>query len=335
MTQPPHTATSKDRVPASVWSASVPTREYDLVPAVWLAQIPDGVVANFTGSGTASAGVVAKPGLFPLFTGIGTLSVTLKARHYLIASFAGTGTLFATASHPGRFTGSGTLTATAVPGATRTAEFTGSGTLSATASTNFVDAPFTGSGTLTAATSVGDDFNRSNGALGANWSNGNGADPAVVSNAAAMVGTTGGYFPTRWVQTSATDRYRVQATLGATPNAVASGVLIRATTSWSIAVLAYVDNTGTIIYTVTSATGGGAVNRASNGTTWTSGDVLSIEADGTLYTIKKNSTTTILTWTDSGGVVGTGASNRTGGLFVQRSGSTNSVAVDNWRLTDF
>ncbi|MBB5915264.1 hypothetical protein BJY24_004131 [Nocardia transvalensis] len=181
-----------------------------------------------------------------------------------------------------------------------------------------------------------DDFNRANGAMGANWTLGNGTQPQISSNMAAQTGSSDGFFPARYnAGQSSTDRWYVEWVVGATPTSVASGVLIRARSDWTQAVAAGCYSSGTAIATVTSATGSGSVTRASNSTTFAAGDTLRVQADGNVYTVFKNGVSIGLSWTDSGGVIGTGSNNRWGGLYVQRSSFTNSAALNSWVLADY
>ncbi len=178
-----------------------------------------------------------------------------------------------------------------------------------------------------------DNFTRSNGALGANWSNGNGSDPQIVSNQAAMGGTTDGYYPSRWASPAATDRWMVSVTYGATPSGTLSGALIRANSGWTQQVITGASNANTYIYTATAASGGTETQRATVATGFASGDTLKIVALGNLYTVYKNGTS-ILTWTDSGGVVGTGSANRNGGIWLQRASFVNSSPISLWTMSD-
>lgn len=178
-----------------------------------------------------------------------------------------------------------------------------------------------------------DDFNRANGSLGANWTNGNGSPPQITSNAAAMSGTTDGLYPSKYNSSVNTNSYFVQATC-VSPSSVSSGILIRLPASgWSIYVILFCGNASSAIGTAASASGGSYTNRTTGGPAYANGDVLRIECVGNVYTAKKNGTSTI-SWTDSGLLVPIAASNRTGGVIMQRASFTNSGGFDNWSMGD-
>lgn len=178
-----------------------------------------------------------------------------------------------------------------------------------------------------------DDFNRSNGVVGSNWTYGNGTQPQISSNAVAMTGSTDSFYPIKYAFSVNSDNFYVQATCTGT-SSVSSGLLIRvAQANWSMYTLVLLNNSASQIGTATSATGGGYTSRTTGGPSYTTNDVVRIECSGNIYTAKKNGSTTI-SWTDSGGITTIGSSNRTGGLTVQRSSFTNSGGFDNFSMGD-
>lgn len=178
-----------------------------------------------------------------------------------------------------------------------------------------------------------DDFNRANGSLGANWTNGNGTPPQITSNAAAMSGTTDGLYPSKYNSSVNTNSYFVQATC-VNPTSVSSGIIIRLPASgWTIYVILFCGNASSAIGTANTSAGGGYTNRTTGGPSYANGDTIRIECVNNVYTAKKNGSTTI-SWTDSGNLVPVAATNRTGGLIMQRASFTNSGGFDNFSMGD-
>lgn len=188
-----------------------------------------------------------------------------------------------------------------------------------------------------------DSFTRANqSALGNGWTLGNGStQPAISSNAAACTTTTSGYYPAIWQQ-ARTDRYYVQVQLDGAPTATGVAVLIRCNTGFTQQVGAFVSSAATssaILY-IQTATASTATTEASNSTTWSSGQYLTISANGNVYTQWKSSTpvwqtgTAVLTWTDSSNVTSTGLGFRYGGI-AQQYGSPASVPVQNFVMSDY
>lgn len=188
-----------------------------------------------------------------------------------------------------------------------------------------------------------DSFTRANqSGLGNGWTLGNGtAYPAIVSNAAAATTAATGYHPALYPAQARTDRYYVQVTLDGTPSSVAVAVLIRCNIGFTQQVGCFVASTGTSILYVQNATASTATTEASNSTTWASGNYFTVTCAGNVYTAWKSTTptwqtgTNILSWTDSSNVVSTGLGNRYGGISCQYDGTTLSVPVQNFVMSDY
>jgi hypothetical protein len=192
-----------------------------------------------------------------------------------------------------------------------------------------------------------DDFNRANSAtLGANWTaydtQGLGTEFRILSNTAAVsstgIGANGFDIVFSEYNTAlSTDNHKVAVTVAATkPDVVTLDVRSNGTD--------YVqaecpDGDVWLIYTITGATayvGGTVTQRAVTGATqsFTASDVVSFEASGTAYTLKKNGST-ILSWTDSGAAHTSfvDSSHRKVAIVIAALSST-SQAVDNFAADD-
>lgn len=410
--------------PVTIWLLDAPLPSVEEIPGVPDGvEIPDGVVANFTGCGLAVAGIIAKPGLYPEYSGRGTLTAVIRIKVAVTAAFGGEGTVALPGSIPARFTGSGALAAVAYPGRVLGAPFTGSGTLGAvvipvgttdapftgsgqlaavvavpvaanftgsgtlsaaalggipvaaalngagtlSATTSFryavaanftgsgalavsvetrvVAADFTGSGTLSAVAekvgvSLSDDFNRSNGALGANWT-AIGTAPTIVTNR-AEAGTPGlnttVVYAARHNTPLGSDTQEViwnpiTATAGSSTSL--GGAAFLRSTSGGDRVEVAITNTQVIINT---RIGGTSTSRATASAS--SPTSVRMTAVGNVYSAYLNgSGTAAVTWTDSGNVITIGSTTRYVGIVCVAntnfaSSTTRGWSVDAWSAAD-
>lgn len=327
-------------------SASLPARLTGvgtLSATAW----PTGVrAANLTGSGSLAATVLP----------VGTTTAPLTG------SGAAAGAIAVAVSAP--LTGSGALSAVVLGGIPVAAALTGSGALSASSSfqyavaapltgsgapavsveTRVVTADLTGSGAVAAVAvkvgvSLSDDFNRANGALGANWT-AIGTAPTIVTNR-AQAGTPGFnstvFYAARHVTALNGDTQEVTfVPIAATANAAATvggGAFLRCDSSGNRVEVA-ITSTQVIIGTRISGT---ATNRATASSTGTPS--VRMTAVGTLYSAYLNgSGTPAVTWTDSGGLVSIGSGNRYAGIVTATIDSFGSVSrgwsIDSWTAAD-
>lgn len=187
-----------------------------------------------------------------------------------------------------------------------------------------------------------DSFTRANqSGLGNGWTLGNGsAQPAISSNTATCTTTTSGYYPAIYPQQARTGRYYVQAQLASAPTGAGVAVLIACNSTFTQQVAAFVSNaaTSSAIYWVQTPTASTATSEASNTTTWSSGQYLTITANGTVYTQWQSSSpswwtgTSVCTWTDSGST-SSGLGFRYGGIAVQYSPA--SAPLQNFIMSDY
>jgi hypothetical protein len=175
----------------------------------------------------------------------------------------------------------------------------------------------------TVASGLSDNFNRadSTSSPGPQWTNQNGV-MGIDTNTAYPVSTG------IWVQASnntplAGDNASVTITLG---SLVSSGsdyaeIVLGANSSGAGPVLILL-GAALAIYTQTGWGLAGATARVSNSYTWTTGDVIEFRRVGTVYTSYKNGVSTPTSWTDAGGAVTIGASNRIVGIGGNSSGTS-------------
>lgn len=183
--------------------------------------------------------------------------------------------------------------------------------------------------------SYSDNFTRSNGVLGSNWTYGNGSsEPAISSNTVQQTGSTDGYYPAVWHLPVLTDRFQVGITLASAPSGQASGIIIRANSTMTQQLVLLFNSSNTRLVSVPSATGASSTVEATSGTVCASSDQLIVQANGTTYTVLRNGSSMGLSWTDSGGVLSIGSAYRYGGLVVQRNSFVNSCSLSNWTMAD-
>lgn len=327
-------------------SASLPARLTGvgtLSATAW----PTGVrAANLTGTGTAAAAVLPVGTTTAPLTGSGTATGAIAVA--VTAALTGSGALSAVVLGgipvTAALTGSGSLSASSSFQYAVAAPLTGSGSASATVETAVVAADLTGTGTASAVAvkvgvSLSDDFNRANGALGANWT-AIGTAPTIVTNR-AQAGTPGFnstvFYAARHVTVLNGDTQEVTfVPIAATANAAATvggGAFLRCDSSGNRVEVA-ITSTQVIIGTRISGT---ATNRATAASTGTPS--VRMTAVGTLYSAYLNgSGTPAVTWTDSGGLVSIGSGNRYAGIVTAAIDSFGSVSrgwsIDSWTAAD-
>ncbi|MFD6677479.1 hypothetical protein ACFWDA_24355 [Rhodococcus zopfii] len=282
---------------------------------------------EFTGAGGFAVEGIAVFSAPAEFSGIGAV-VIVKASQVQARSvqFAGVGALAASAmqlqARVAQFAGTGTFGAAGVQVYSRTVQFAGVGGFSAV-------------GTIKK--SYTDDFNRANGAIGSNW--GPSSPQPVVNTNAAQNSTASGNTP-QLVEylggMMATDNYAVTATIK-TPVGTS-----RVTTTYFY-LLARGNGTATQdddrvllvlsgaalssgFYTINSA-GTISSRHVAISTAFVTGDTVTLEVNGNVYTAKRNGTT-IATFTDSSGIVPVNAGHRGFGFGTQPYNSGYGFAFD-------
>src|SRR3546814_13279062 len=94
--------------PVTQWRLDAPLPSVEIILGVPEGMvIPDGVVANLTGSGLALAAVIVRPGLSPAFSGRGTVTAVNRVTAPAIDVLSGQGSAASGAALPGRLTGWG------------------------------------------------------------------------------------------------------------------------------------------------------------------------------------------------------------------------------------
>jgi hypothetical protein len=163
---------------------------------------------------------------------------------------------------------------------------------------------------------------------------GNGStDPTMSSGSATETSSTDGWYPAVWATPVDTDSQYSQVKLTSapithlqTPSNNSSGPVVRCNSGFTQWVMAGSDASGIYIMTATSGSGGTVTVRATYGTGPASGDVIKLQAVGNLYTLFRNGAS-VATWTDSGGVISIGPSNRLCGLFVSHGNFNGSCSM--------
>lgn len=180
--------------------------------------------------------------------------------------------------------------------------------------------------------SFSDTFDRANNvSLGADWTEETGAPTtgslSIISNAiSSAANSTIGM--ASWTTPCDTDDQFSEGTIGTAGN-FGFFVSVRAEVDGKPkAYGGYANSTTWQIVTYNSA--GAAVTVRASGTTTASaaGNVIRLEASGTLYTLKKNGAT-LGTWNDTGGLHPVGASNRHVGVGISR-GSSGVPTFSTW-----
>lgn len=190
-----------------------------------------------------------------------------------------------------------------------------------------------------------DNFNRSNGALGANWVTIGSHGPVVSSNR-AQAGTSGPsnagtVYVARYTSPVFGDGQKADCNVvtptGTSALGLGGGVMVRANTSGD-RVEALVTSNSAHIFT---RIGGTATERAvQTGLSVSSGTALRLTAIGNLYSLYlAGSGTPTTTWTDSGGVIDIDSSTRYVGIvcIAQKDIGGNSsygYAIDDWAGAD-
>lgn len=303
--------------------------------------------ADFIGSGALSAPVIPVGTTDAAFTGSGTAVGAIAVP--VAAAFTGSGALAAAAMGgipvAAALNGAGTLSATTSFRYSAAANFTGSGALAVSVETRVVAADFTGSGTLSAVAekvgvSLSDDFNRANGALGANWT-AIGTAPTIITNR-AEAGTPGVnqtvVYAARHVTPLSSDTQEVTwtpiaATLGSTTSL--GGAAFLRSTSGGDRVEVAITNTQVIINT---RIGGTSTSRATASAS--SPTSVRMTAVGNVYSAYLNgSGTAAVTWTDSGNVITIGSTTRYVGIVCVANtnfarSTTRGWSVDAWSAAD-
>lgn len=237
-------------------------------------------------------------------------------------------TATAAASVPSVSTGDATITAVA---ATATADApvpapSGGSSLTAVAATATAAAT---APTISVKASYSDPFTRANAAtLGASWT-GRTSTVLKVDTNVAVPDTLSSFCLDSYNSAMFTDDHKVTAVVTATSGLEGTLLYIRSNNSDS-QIYAYMLNSGQwLIYSHTSTYNGSlssptqrAITPASQ--SYTTGDSLSFEATGNVYTIRKNGTS-ILTWTDSGNAVPTGSTHREVAICYYASAASHGI----------
>lgn len=297
--------------------------------------------AAFAGDGALSVDTVPRFAQAAPFAGEGTLSVSAVPRFAQVANYSGAGALSVTVQvvpqRAAAFAGDGALSVLTLPRSVAAAALSGEGTLSVT---------------VLRKTDWSDDFNRADGALGANWSTfALGADttvvPQVVSNAVRAKLTSSNNQANQCYAIAAaavclTDNMATRGQLAAGQNGLYTGPIVRADANGQNMVCAML-TTDSNAYGIWTRIAGTYVRRVTAATSSiVSSDVFELRASGSTYTLIRNPDTTnatVATWPDTGGVYPTGSSYRYGGLFHHSDrnvfGTQNSAPmVDNFRVRD-
>ncbi|MEZ5152142.1 hypothetical protein [Rhodococcus zopfii] len=176
-----------------------------------------------------------------------------------------------------------------------------------------------------------DNFNRSDGVLGSNWTYRNGTSyPRVSGNQVAVGGTSDGYYECTWVNPCLTSEQYAECDI-MTAGSRSSGIMLRYSTSGVGAILTWI-GTKLAIFTTTGWQGAGGVNQTGDIEAGTlTGKRLRFTAIGNVYTGYVDGVKAI-EWIDSGAVVPT--TGRLGGLALQRANFNNSGQLDNWAFGD-
>jgi len=168
------------------------------------------------------------------------------------------------------------------------------------------------------------------------WLHANGTQPSISSNVAALTTATAGTYMALFNAPVSTDDMRVGFTTASALTAAGNYMIVRSPSNFGLHVVAVIWNGGVTIGTETSGTGTGFVTRAQRGsapTTTASGVAWKFEAVGNVYTVYANGTAQV-SWTDNTNVITPGPSNRSGGIGIARSGSTNGASADNFVVED-
>ncbi|MGV9744573.1 hypothetical protein ACWDTG_06625 [Rhodococcus zopfii] len=300
---------------------------------------------TFTGEGTFVASDI--PRRFVEFAGVGGFTADGVAMFSAAVEFSGIGAIVIVESlqvqaRAPQFAGTGTLAASAVQLQARAAQFSGTGTFGATGvQVHSRTVQFAGVGGFSATGTIKksyvDTFNRANGAIGSNW--GPSSPQPVVNTNAAQNSTASGNTP-QLVEylggMMATDNYAVTATIK-TPVGTS-----RVTTTYFY-LLARGNGTATQdddrvllvlsgaalssgFYTINSA-GTISSRHVAISTAFVTGDTVTLEVNGNVYTAKRNGTT-IATFTDSSGIVPVNAGHRGFGFGTQPYNSGYGFAFD-------
>lgn len=159
-------------------------------------------------------------------------------------------------------------------------------------------------------TDYSDDFNRANGAPGANWTAINGGTWAIASNALTQTNVTGTYRGQRWAQAFAGNNLYARVAARA-PSGTGFGVLVRCPTTGTA--LTDIDGYGLVLfvgdqrYRIEFLNGSDSANTGLGGTVTANTDyTIEIQADGSTITALVGGSQ-VAQWTDttysSGGVM--------------------------------
>ncbi|WP_040739804.1 hypothetical protein [Nocardia tenerifensis] len=331
------------------------------------------VVTGFAGAGTISATTVPKPTAAPVGNGVGALSAVtgvpalpkgsgaLSAAVVIPVLYGSSGTTSAEISFPAAFGCEGTLSAEALlTTVVVSAAFNGAGALNATRA----GMAATGVGTLAASILDGarvrtvtfgatadlaaealtpavftDDFNRANGALGANWVTIDYA-PLIAGN---RVQDNGAFVnAARWTAPLHTDSHEVSCAIvsrGIGYGGAYTGVFLRGAANKNRVEAVVTSNTVAIRTWI-----GGVPKVRSNkfGVSLMGGVALRCTAVGNVYNVYlAGAPTPIITWTDTDAMIPVAATNRFAGLICEiaddGTGTGNQVygfAIDDWQARD-
>ncbi|MFE7798989.1 hypothetical protein [Nocardia sp. NPDC057440] len=179
-----------------------------------------------------------------------------------------------------------------------------------------------------------DNFNRSNGVLGSNWTyQVNTNAPTISSNVAACATSTANFYPVTWITALNGDDQVARANTSGSLTSTSAGLILRSNsgmTAWVGALF----NTARVSIVTGSAPVSVTVRVQIDGNPGiASGSLLEFRAVGNVYTLYDDGVQ-LVQWVDSGNVATVGSSNRLGGFGVQRISTTNSVSLDNFALMD-
>lgn len=280
--------------------------------------------APAAGSGAAAAAYLPSE-VDAAAVGTGTASAAMLPRVAVTASAAGAGAASATVQHAAIVSasavGSGIAAASTTARVAVAAAAAGSGAASATVLTGY---------------RFSDNFNRADDAsLGANWRVDRNGSPRISTNRAQMKTMSGGGRQGCWASwqagTFATDNYSVEAQFIAPIGNLASdnmtGIILAVADTFGAATMCYCVMTtanGCAIYTqvglppTTGISTGqtGQTQRAVTATNASTSDLFRFQRVGNVFTLYRNGAV-FLTWTDTGNLVASGATNRRWGMFFE------------------
>ncbi|MDG3012363.1 hypothetical protein G4X40_19675 [Rhodococcus sp. D2-41] len=179
-----------------------------------------------------------------------------------------------------------------------------------------------------------DNFNRPNGNVGNGWVMANSANPTIVSNAIGQnavnnAGDMWALWPTQSLSDSMFSQCTIVGSAGGSSSAIVLGLTINANANRTNHVTAYIGQNTVYICANTSAASSAGNSLKSASYTASAAQVARFSSSSGTYTLTINGSA-VLSWTDPGGTVTTGAGYRYCGWSTSCSGTNQSFALDNW-----